>query len=293
MPSLRTLSPTSSLISFRSHLAFTLRRLEAHPLAAPFAPPFQALLDAWPAVFQEELDLQDIIGDAHVAVITVDDKLNRFADRVSKEVLTLTGEDRNHPLYRHYFGNKPVSVFKRPILGGQLVAMRGWVASLTESDAPSLQAIGVALAPVIAEADKAVADKAEAEQAREAFRDVGARRRFVDAVNAARKGAYGELAKLAHQQLGVPSHFADGFFRRDAVKGEIDAPTVTSVEEEIDALRVQIAGKEALLAELAAKATAEAAKEAARASDLARLAQLRSEVAVKRKEADALQAQLG
>lgn len=293
MSGIRTLSATSSLISFRSHLAFTIRRLEAHPLAAPFAPPFQALLDAWPAVFQEELDLQDVSGDAQVTVITVDERLNRFADRVSKEVLTLTGEDRHHALYRHYFGNKPVSVFKRPILGGQLAAMRGWVTSLAESGVPSLQAIGVALAPVVAEAEQAVADKAEAEQAREAFRDLGARKRFVDEVNAVRKGAYGELGKLPHQQIGLPSNFAEGFFRRDAVKGEVDEPTVTSVEEEIAALRVELAGKEALLAALEAKAKAEAAKAKARAADLARLSQLRSEVLVKKKEADVLQAQLG
>jgi len=293
MPVPRTLAQCSSLVSFRSHLAFTLRRLEAHPLAESQAPIFKALLEAWPAVFQTELDLQDVADDAQVAVLAADEKLNRFADRVSKEVLTLVGEDRNHPMYRHYFGNKPVSIFKRPILGGQLAAMRGWVTSLAASDSPVLQAIGVALAPVIEEADQAVLAKAEAEQAREAFRDLGARKRFVDEVNAARKGAYGALAKLPHQTLGLPSNFADGFFRRAAVKGEAPELTVAGVEEEIAALRVELAGKEALLVDLTAKAAAEAARAEARAADLARLAALQREVALKKKEVDALQAQLG
>jgi len=220
MPGVRTISPKSSLPSIRAHVAFTLRRLQAHPLAAPLAPPFEALLESWPDLFQTELDLHDLIDDAHVKVLAIDAKLNRIADRVSKEVLTLTGDDRSHPMYRHYFGPRALNLFKRPVLAGQLEAMRAWPASLASSSSPALQALGAELAPIIVEADQAVQEKREAEQARDAFRDLDARKRYVDDVNAARKEVYGALAKLPYQHLGLPSNFADGFFRREAVKGE-------------------------------------------------------------------------
>jgi len=67
------------------------------------------------------------------------------ASRVSKSLLTLTGDDRTHPLYVAYFKKKSLSEFKRPMLGKQLEAMKGWVPELMKSDIPTL----VALAPEV------------------------------------------------------------------------------------------------------------------------------------------------
>jgi hypothetical protein len=122
-----------------------------------------------------------------------------------------------------------VHLFKRPMLGSQLEAMRAWPASLAGSESPALQALGAELLPIIAEADEAVKAKGASEQARDAFRDIDARKRYIDSVNAARKEAYGALAKMPHQHLGLPSSFADGFFRREAVKGEA-AEEVTAAQ---------------------------------------------------------------
>jgi hypothetical protein len=55
-------------------------------------------MEEWRTVFQTELDLNDAIDDAQVTVTEVDERLNQFADRSSKEVLLITRGNRADPL---------------------------------------------------------------------------------------------------------------------------------------------------------------------------------------------------
>jgi hypothetical protein len=294
MAAVRTLSSSSSLTAVRSHLSFTLRRVEVHPLTGSLVAVFQALLDEWAEHAQTELDLIDRVEDAQVAIIAADDQLNRFADRISKALLTITADDRSHPLYRHYFGNKPLHVFKRPVLGEQLEAMRQWATALAASTHDSLKALAADIVPLIADADKAIKEKANAEEGLSSFRDVGDRKDYIDRVNAARKAAYGQLSTLPHKHIGLPLNFADGFFRRIRVTGEEpEEPTIESVEEEIAALKANLASKEKELAELKEQAKEAQAKEEERAAQLAKLAAIEADVAAKQKEAEALRQALG
>jgi hypothetical protein len=291
MRKVRTLAMRGSLIALRSHVVFTLRRLQGNPLTATLALRFEALLASWKGLFQTELDLHDQIDDAQVAVTAVDGKLNRFARRVSKEILTITGDDRAHMLYQHTFGSKTLYAFQRHVLSDKLEAMRQWIADLQASQYATLKALGSELVPLIAQADKAARGKADAEQALARFRDVGPRKRYIDQVNIARKETHGVLASLPHKHTGLPANFADEFFRHVQVKRD-EEPTVTSVEAEINALQEDLAAKQVELTALNEQAKETKTKEEERAAALAKLKALDAEVAAKQKEAEALRAAL-
>src|SRR5262245_55636168 len=94
MSSVRTFAPRSSLVLIRSHISFSLRRFQTNPLTGELVPRFRSLMDNWLPLSQAELGLYDRVDDAQVAVSAADEKLNRFAHRASKELLTITGESR-------------------------------------------------------------------------------------------------------------------------------------------------------------------------------------------------------
>ena len=100
-----------------------------------------------------------------------------------------------------------MSVFLRPKLGVQLEAMRPWSHSLVTSDFPALKAMAPELDHLISAADKAVTSRTDTRNQIRKFRDVGARRQVFEKVNAARKKAHGDLAKLAIETPGLPSDY--------------------------------------------------------------------------------------
>lgn len=285
MPPPLTISQKSALRVSRSHLGYTLRKLDTNPLTKSLAVTPTALLAEWKTVYETELDLQDQVDYAAALVVALDRELNRIAKRVSKELLTITGDDTSHSLYAHYFNGKQLNVFIRPILGKQLEAMRAWVPSLLASDNATLKSLGQELDVLIKQADAAVKARADAEAASDTFRDIGARYQFINKVNAAQKTLYGALAAMPHDNVGLASNFADGFFLRSRVKDEVDdEPTVESVEEEIKALSAELESKQAALAAL--KAAREAAEKKAqdKTAAAAKVAQLEKDIADKQKE---------
>jgi hypothetical protein len=283
----RTLAPDCSLIEIRAHVGFTLRRLRAQPLAAILVPCFENLLAEFSVVQREELELADKIDDAAALAAAVDAELNELAVRVSNAVLALTRNDRAHPLYQHFFKGKPVHAFNRPILGHQLEAMRQWQPLLARSEHPPLKALGSALPSLLEKADKTLAAKARAEHEGRKFREAGARKRYIDAVNAARREAHGLLATLPAKHAGLPSNFADRFFRRDRSK-EPEAQDLEAVKASVSALRQELEAQEKVRDAL------EKEQEEARAkTDAAvKLAELQRGIEQKKREAAALQAAL-
>lgn len=277
----------------RWHLAFTRRNLLANPLTQDLVPLYSALLEKWSQTYAVELELSDQVDEGTLLVSTADLALNQFAKRVSKEILILTDDDRGHPLYTHYFGDKPLHVFIRPILSDQLTAMRAWGKSLTSSEHATLKALGAELPALIKAADDAVTAKATAVENLDNFREVGERKKFYDEVNATRKETHGFLATLPHKHTGLPSNFADRFFRRARVRSEVeDEPTVESVKEKLTKLLGEVQAQEKLLAKLE-NDEAQAAKEAAeKSAKKAKLEAIEKEMAAKQKEANALRAEL-
>lgn len=293
MPPPRTLSQKSALPVARSHLRFTVQNLEAHPLTKNLSGPLIGLQAEWMNIFQTELDLNDQAAYAGIVVVAVDRDLNKIAKRVSKELLTITGDDSSHPLYQHYFQAKPLHVFVRPILGKQLEAMRAWLPSLSASDSPACKALGLELSPLIQQADAAVQAETKALDDLKRFRDIGERFQFINKVNAALKTVYGTLAAMPHDHLGLPSNFAHDFFMRVRVSGEVeDEPTVESLEEEIDGLSAELEAKKLRLSELKTEHEKAAKKLEAKALAEAKRTQLEKELADKQKELDALSREL-
>jgi hypothetical protein len=302
MAALRTLSPRNALTSLLPHLVYTLSRLKAHPLGAPHVAVFEGQRAAWTQVFLQEVAVIEAMTNAQARVDAAGAALDQLAARVAKATLTVTGDDRKHPLYVLFFAKKTLSSFRRPVLGAQLVAMTGWRIPLLQSPHAELAALAPELEAVLVEAEAAGRAQAEARAENRRFRDAGARRQFVDGLNACRKELHGTLSKLPHLHAGLPADFAEEFFLReggrdrdDEGEGEGEAPrTPEALRARIGGLREGLAAAEAELAALEAAEAAAAARRAAeaRAADEARLREVMRAMAEMDQQRAALEARL-
>jgi hypothetical protein len=271
---IRNLTHLISLLALRSEIIFSLGQLTANPLTQAHVPAFEAARDEWKVIFNEELALRDGLSTENARVVSIDLTLNALASRVSKALLTVTGDDRTHPLYLAYFKKKSLSEFQRPILGPQLDAMRGWIQPLKASSVPALAELGAQVEAAVAAADGVTAARSALETESTFFREAGNRKKFFDKVNAVRKATYGELATMPHENMGLPTSFANQFFRHDTAKDEAEEPTVESVDREITALEQQLIEKKALRSRLeveAERVATEEAEETAKQSAIAEL----------------------
>jgi hypothetical protein len=214
----RILAIDTPIDDLRQEIFHTFARVRAHPFLQPQVAPFEALLVDLGVLQQAEIALELEELEALALMITADEGLDYLTIAISATLEALTGRDRKAPLYQRYFGAAPPHKLRRPVLGEQLATMRTWTTSLTSEDtAPALRAYGEQLAARVAEADQAVQASAEAKRKRADF-DIGARKSFVDRLNAQRQATYGQLGEMAHAQpnLGLPSDFATPFFLRDS-----------------------------------------------------------------------------
>jgi hypothetical protein len=299
MPAPKTLSYKLALRTLRGHLVFTLGPLRLYPITKDPVPIFEGFLTRWGEVHAMEIALADAIDLAQNAVLRADIGLNAFATKIAKTIAEIAGEQHKAELMAIFFKKKTVSDFKRPILGGQYRAMTVWPKALEDSIHDELKALRSELVPLLAAAAKAIEDKDNAKLAKKVFRDVGERRKFFDEVNAARKALYGELSSLPHKTPGLPSDFADQFFRRDAAADveeeddeEEEEPTLESVGKRIEELEAELEAQRALHKQLDEAAKLEAARVEKIRSDEEKLAALEREAEDKQKEADALRARL-
>lgn len=226
-----------------------------------------------------------IVAQARIDAANLE--LNRVASKVAAAILILTDNDMSSPLFKAYFGTHTTSEFKKPKGPAKAAAMAVWKESLERCPFPTLQALAPEVGAAVTEAQAAFKARDQAQSRMRMFRSVGERRQWVDRLNATRKETYGLLAKLPHEQLGLPSDFADQFFKTGPARAEeeekepaeaeeeAEEETVERLEARIVALRDELATVEAKLA--AAAATAAAAKKAAeiRAAREAELAELR------------------
>jgi len=290
----RTLTPRTTLSALRTEIVYSLARLKAHPLAAPHVPAFEALRSECDTVLTTENALRDGLAEAEAAIDMRDQALDDCADRLSAAILAITKNDREHPLYTLYFGGKPLHRFKRPVLGAELAATRAWLPLLTNNKHPSLAALAPELESAINAADATLAVAQELSQKLKELRRDGARLALVEKTNATRKAACGALAKLPHEQPGLPSDFASQFFRRGP-SSESDpepAPTIEELTARLAELAEETAEKQARLAELKAQAAEEAKAKAEEDAAKAKLAELEMIMANAAKEAAAVKAKL-
>lgn len=215
-----------------------------------------------------------------------------FAGRASRAVEDFTGDSPKHPLQIHLFKGKTLSKFKRPILAGQLEAMRDWTSPLQNSGAPALVALAADLAPLLVAADKAVDLQKTATQKNREFRDVGARKQLVDKLNAKRKEVFGALAKLPFEHPSLAPDFPDRFFRVEPPTTEEDE-TPDEVKAAILDLESELAERKAQLAAMESAAAAAAKADTEKKAKQQALEDLEAQQADLAKKAADLKAQLG
>lgn len=286
---LRNLNHLISLISLRVEIIHSLVEVQAHPLTQSHVGPFEGLRDEWDVVNAEELSIRDAISANNARIYSIDNTLNWLASRGSKAILAVTDDDKEHPLYVAFFNKKALGDFKRPILGSQYTAMKGWVKELQKSDVPALAALAPEVEAAVAAAADAIKAREDLETRSRFFREVGNRKKLFDRANVVRKTTYGELARMPHEIVGLPSNFADLFFRHDSNSGaeaeEEGEPTVESLDEEIASLEQQIEQKREQRAAL--EAETKKSKEAERQASIAELQKQAAEAAQKVAEAQA------
>ena len=226
----------ATLEDLLSENSFSLGKLHSHPLAAVFIPLFEEFQSKWFVTSAARTTLVMAISKAEGAVAGADDGLDDFLDLLDRTLLILTKNDRQAQLYLLYFGKLPVHMLKRPMLGEELVTVRGFLSSLQTSTQPVLAALAPQLTALIANADAAVAQHQAATQALKAFDMIGAMKALIDEYNALRQTVYGKLAAIPHEhpEAMLPASFADRFFRHETNKGITALRNPKDVRAKID-----------------------------------------------------------
>ncbi len=262
MANINTVAVSASYEVLTSEVSYPLVRCEARPITAGLAPALFALLAdiATCAAAERKLVLQ--VERAEVAVFLADEGIDGSVDAVAHACLAINGNDRTAEPYITFFKHKPPAELKEPVLEEELGTVKLWVEPLQTSIHPSLSALAPTLAAQIEVADKAKAMLDAANVTLQTFREQGARKVLVDAINAKRMATHGALGEIAHSnpQLMLPINFADRFFVRETRRRRV---TRKEVATRLEAAKNEVAALEAKLAKLDGDAAAAAAKLAA------------------------------
>ena len=216
-------------------LFHTTAHLQAYPFLQPQTIQHEATIVDLNLLVQIEISLLRALMHAEARMVVVDGHIDILASAIDGTIRVENGRDRKSLVHQRYFNNVQPSRFKRPLLGEQLESMREWIPSLTApQSSPTLQGYGTQLAERVVEADGTV--RAEADARRNlAAHELGARKVFIDRLNAMRQALYGQLAELPHSRpdLSLPPDFAFRFFLRDARPRK---QTITTLERDITSI---------------------------------------------------------
>jgi hypothetical protein len=279
----RVLPIDMEIFELAEELFHTSALLRAYPFLSTQAEQFEPFHTGWFSLLQVQIALLRARREADARVISVDNSFDFLCTAISNTMLAENGNNRKDPVYDRFFGSVPASKLKRPVLGEQLDEMRKWVPWLTSPESSTaLQAYGAQLATRVTEADEAVRAQREAEQ-QEADFEVGARKAFIDQLNAHRQALYGQLAELPHRhpEWHMSSDFAHRFFLRETSHRKL---TIPELEAKLLQLNAQVRKYEAQLGELIEDRDEQArlrdeADEAEAAEELAALERQRAEAA--------------
>lgn len=280
-----TLDQNTSLILANQNNDFTQSQLEANPQTAALAVPFAEFraVRLTPTLLLE-LNLQYGVALAKARAVFADTILNNLVKKLDGALWMITHGDTTAPLYEKYFGEQRPHEVIAPLLGPQLETMRAWIPSLLASPHATLQAIGAEIQAAVAVADDTVTKRKEAEDKLSDFSETGERAQTIEAYNALRKATWGKLGEMQHQNPALPSGFADSFFLHEARKrddrlssAQIQAK-LASLEEDVALWNQKLQKALDREREESVEATARAARE--------------TELAEKRKQAEALAAEI-
>lgn len=258
--SVRTITYDTGILTVFREIFYTLAQMGEEPLAASHIPVFEGLREDAKGILLQEIAMLELLAKAQAAVDRADRNLDRFVMRVLRVVDEHTDGHTRKLLRKKLLKGKTPSRLRRPVLGRQLNDTADWSQILTESGIPAL----VALAPegdTLHQAGKVASTQRDAAQsANRIFRDIGARKQFLDKLNADRKVTDGALAKLPFENVTLPQDFDEGFFLREPPRDEEDL-TIEGVKLRIVSKKNELAELNALLLKLEQEAE-DAAREA-------------------------------
>ncbi|MFT3764408.1 MAG: hypothetical protein QM820_02645 [Minicystis sp.] len=263
--SARTLSYRTGIFSLLREILYTLSQAGEEPKAAQFVPTFQKHRDEWQVVLLEEVSIIETLAKAQAGVDRADLRLDRFVRRVMRAVDDHTAGNTRKLLRDKLLKGKAESRFRAPVLGRQLEDMAHWGDTLAKCGVPALAALASEANDHYQMGVAAEVLRAEAQKTNRNFRDVGARKQFIDTLNGSRKEVDGALAKMPFTDAVLPQDFNDGFFLRDAPRDEEEPEeTVEDLEASVKAQENQLAETRARLSrkqqEIADAAAAEQAE---------------------------------
>ena len=244
----------------RNLITFLLARVTSDPHGAPFVAPVKALRNDWNPVAAKELGFEEAITIAEAGVTAADRGLDGASGLVKIAIHKGKKPDLTLPLHKLYFGANSPSVFEKPKLSVQLLAMKTWPSLLAKASEPEL----VALVPTVTAAVKAgiaaEAALADAIAARDAFRLGGERKKIFDKWNSLCATTYGALKALVHDhpELGLVSGYAESFFQRGPATLAEALMTLEAANAEVKSLQAQLTTATKQRDDLQSKETAHA-----------------------------------
>jgi hypothetical protein len=260
---MRTISYTIGILSLLREIWYTVCQMREEPLASPHLQTFEDLYqEAKDTLLPSELSVTEEVESSQVKVDRADGDLDRFAGRVSRAVDDIPDPNTKKQYKTNLFKGQPLSKFRRPVLGGQLLAQSAWASTLAQSNVPALVALADEADPLVKKGQDAFQARTEAQQQNRQFRDVGARKQFIDKLNGARRLAAGALSKVAHGSPTLPNDYADRFWRTEPAADEEES--LDDVNAAIEELTAKLAEREDQRKKMEAAAAAAAQLEAER-----------------------------
>ena len=275
---------------------FTAGRLKADKLTEKLVPEFEKFRPRYFSCLMNEFGFKESLQGAAALISARDDGLDEVFDIFVKALLGLCKSGFNDPLYEHYCGKKRPYEYKRPILGEQLEDMRRLGALLRHpATPPTLVTLVELVEGAVASADDAVQQREKAQQDIASFRNIGERKRLIDAFNELRWGIYEQIVALqkGDAERTLEEDYAEGFFRKQKSRSQAEGKAeARKLAEEVKQLREQLTLKEARLTEIEAEEEERKKNEAELEETMAALAESQRLAAEAQQRAETLRARL-
>jgi hypothetical protein len=226
----------------RNLITFLLARVTSDPHAAPFVAPVKALRNDWNPVAAKELSLEEAITIAEAGVTAADRLLDGASGLVKIAIHKGKKPDVTLPLHKLYFGPSTPSMFEKPKLAAQLLAMKTWPSMLAKASEPELVGLVATVTAAVKAGIAAEAALADAIAARDAFRLGGERKKIFDKWNSLCATTYGALKALVHDhpELGLVSGYPESFFQRGPATVTEAPITLEAANAEVKSLQAQL-----------------------------------------------------
>jgi hypothetical protein len=250
MAGIITLPLNTTTATVEEHYLPTLVRIRRCAFTSSLVAECESFRPRIEAAKAEERSLLEADMEASAAMHFADRDLDDSSTFVAANV------DLKSLLGKRLFGDMRPSHFRKPLLAGQLDAMKEWPSALTESDKDVLKQHIPVLEQRVAAGQAATDEKKETTRKLADFRSVGTRVKLNEAFNAWRKSLYGKLGDMQHANPALGPGWAESFFLHETA----DEPTVADLDRKIAAAEVDLDRWKKQRDEL--KADAEAAAQA-------------------------------